>query len=327
MTVDEEHGRSLGMKWAPKALDVKTAPQSVSTNTRVSLWPDRWPAIALQECIDIVEAAPPQERATVKFALPCVDCHKNTACLNAKRKELGPLLYDREIMTRPRSSESSLFPFEVFAPMLNKTQTFVPYWERPFSMETDYPICQAWDIAWSEKTGGDYLVCETAYAHRPSGRRHMLDIQRWQRLSFKQQCRLIESQARRYNVDLVVIESDAAQQVWTQHMREETSVPVLPHDAGDKRDLAAGVPGLLILFENRKWEFPYEQGTHHHDEMTNMLDEFEAFGWNDGKLEGVGEHDDTVMCFWHLNWGLDRLLHWDRGGTEHHKGNVPGARQ
>ncbi len=39
-----------------------------------------------------------------------------------------------------------------------------------------------------------------------------------------------------------------------------------------------------------------------------MLAEFEAFGWNDGKLEGVGEHDDTVMCFWHLNWAIDKLV-------------------
>jgi hypothetical protein len=39
-----------------------------------------------------------------------------------------------------------------------------------------------------------------------------------------------------------------------------------------------------------------------------LLSELEAFGWVDGKLEGVGEHDDTVMALWHLKWGIDTMV-------------------
>jgi hypothetical protein len=323
---------SLGMQWVQRGtpsddLVTEDPVRLAAVNTRTSLWPTRWPAIALEECIETVEAAPYDKQAEVKWGLPCDVCPENTRCLNAKRKELGPLLYDREIQTSPRSSESTLFPFDMWRPLLRGGESLVPYWNKPFSLEHDYGVCQAWDIAWSEKTGGDYLVCETAYVHRPSGKRHLLDVQRWQRLSFREQIRLMVHQSEVYQPDLVVIETDAAQQVWQQEVDKEARVPVLGHDAGTKRDLQVGVPGLLLLLEGRKWEIPFQIGTLHHEEVRNMLAEFEAFGWNDGKLEGVGEHDDTVMCFWHLNWGLDRLLWSGAGGVETRRNVVPGARR
>ena len=318
----------LGMQWGSKGVDEKvddTRVQMSQVNTRTALWSSRWPAIALQECIDTVEAAPPDLQAEVKFNLPCAQCVKNTACLNAKRKELGSLMYSREILTHPRTSDSSLFPRDLFAPMLMRRETFVPFWRKPFSLEHEYAVVQAWDIAWSEKVGGDWLVCMTAYVHKTTGRRHLLDIARWQRLTFDEQVLLIARMHEAYQSDLVVIEDAAAQTVWKQHMARNTSVPVIGHGAGDKTNLAAGVPGLLILLENRKWEFPYgEQGSHHRENMDVFLNEAEAFGWVDGKLQGVGEHDDTVMCWWHLNWGIDRFL--SMGSGETHRGTVPGAR-
>lgn len=283
-------------------------PQATTTNTRTSLWPDRWPAIALQECIDKVEAAPVDQQAEVKWNLPCVDCPKNQACLNAKRKELGTLIYGREINTNPRSSESSLFPYEMFVPMLLDDESFVPYYNKPYSIESRYGVCSAWDLAWSEKSGGDYLVKMTGLIDRQTGKKRILDIGRWQRISFDDQIQLMGSEWAMFKDDLVVIESDAAQTIWYQHLERNSSVPVMPHNASQKKDFASGVPKLLIELEQQKWQFPYERGSHHHENMEIFLAEAEAFGWVDDKLEGVGEHDDTVMCWWHLSWGLDKLV-------------------
>lgn len=321
---------TLGMQWKSRtAVDKAPADDRVSkaqVNTRTALWSSRWPAIALQECIDIVEAAPAEEQAEVKFNLPCAQCVKNTACLNAKRKELGSLMYSREILTHPRTSDSSLFPRDLFAPMLMRREVFVPFWHKPFSVEHEYAVVQAWDIAWSEKVGGDWLVAMTAYVHKVTGRRHLLAIKRWQRITFDDQVKLIEAEAQTYKADLVVIEDAAAQTVWKQHMAKNTAVPVIGHGAGDKTSLAQGVPGLLILLENRKWEFPYgPKGSYLRENMDVFLNEAEAFGWVDGKLQGVGEHDDTVMCWWHLNWGIDKYVAMGTGET--HRGVVPGARQ
>lgn len=324
-------GENLGFVIKPtrKAPDDKAKPTNLKhgVNTRTSLWPTRWPAIALQSCIDTVEAAPREQQAEVKYNLPCNQCEASTRCLNAKKKELGPLMYDREILTNPRSSESSLFPMELIQPMMREDMELLPHWRKPYSLESYYAVVQAWDVAWSEKIGGDYLVCMTASVDLRTGHRTLLDIQRWQQLSFDQQMKLIEQKAGIYGADLVVIESDAAQKIWKQQMARNTAVPVVEHSAGEKKDLQSGVPGILIQFVNKKWTFPYKPGSLRHDEVQNFMAELEAFGWVDGKLEGIGEHDDTVMCFYHLWWGCNKFAQEAGFGDEFHAGVVPGARQ
>jgi hypothetical protein len=302
--------RTLGMTWlsgGPPAVE-ETQVYTRATNTRTSLWPVRWPAIAKEACIELVEAAPPEDKGMVKFDLPCHSCDLAAQCLNAKAKELGTLLYDREILTNPRSSESSLFPRELMTPMLNPNLHLLKSYRTPEGMERELVVAQAWDIAWSERTGGDYLVCTTAEVDLRRGKSRLIGIERWQRLTFDEQMRLIEKKWRDYHAKIVVIESDAAQAIWSQHLSSTTAVPVVPHSAAGKRDLASGVPSLLIQFQNRKWEFPYDRQGWGFDEVENLLTEFEAFGWVNGKLEGVGEHDDAVMCFWHLAWGIQTLL-------------------
>ena len=279
----------------------------MSVNTRTSLWPSRWPAIALQECIDEVEAAPEDEQQEVKWNLPCNTCEAATSCLNAKRKEQGPLLYSREMLTHPRTSDASLFPFELFDPLLDRELEMVSHYEKPSTRANKLGVATAWDIAWSEKTGGDWLVKMTGVIDRETGLQTVLDIGRWQRLSFDEQVKLIESEHARYNDDVVVIEGDFAQIVWRQHLLSTTRMPVLSHASNSKRDLQDGVPGLLIDLETKRWRFPYKKGSRNHENMEVFLSECESFGWVDGRLQGIGEHDDTVMCWWHLAWGLQRV--------------------
>lgn len=305
-----------------KSKPVHPAELVVATNTRTSLWPDRWPVIAKVECVEAVEAAPPELQADVKLSLPCGTCEKAPGCLTAKRKEIGPLMYDREQNTRPRASGSSLFPMELFSPCLRLDESMVPYWQKPEGVEQYFRVVQAWDLAWSEKIGGDWLVCMTAVVDMRSGQRRMLDISRWRQVSFDDQVQLIGAQHQRYESDLVVIESDAAQSIWAKHVGRNTQVPVMQHSAATKTDLASGVPSLLIALSNRKWVIPYEPGSYHREHTDAFLGEAEAFGWQDGKLEGVGEHDDTVMCWWHLSWAIDRIT--TIGMVEHHRGVQPG---
>lgn len=290
---------------------------------RTSLWKTRWPSIALQECVDAIEAAPPEEQEQVRRDLPCATCPENTRCLNAKRKEIGPLLFDREIQTRPRASESSLFPRSLFEPMLDPDVECLPHYRKPAGAEDRYAIVSGWDLAWSEKVGGDWLVRFTAMADRRTGRFRLLDIARWQALRYTEQCALIEADHYRYSSDLVVIEGDAAQTIWRQNIEETTAVPVLSHNvAGSKRDLHVGVPSLLIDLANRRWTFPHRKHGRGYDQVETLLSEAEAFGWQDGKLEGSGEHDDCVLAWWHCSWGLRMLL--GAGENEDYRGVQPG---
>ena len=290
----------------------------------VSMWPSRWPPIALQICTDAVAEAEPALRDEVANALPCEVCPESTRCLLAKRKEIGPLLFDRELMTRPRSSLSSLFPREQMALMFDTTQSLVASYRKPYGVEDRYVVGSSWDIAWSEKVGGDYLAKLTARLDRETGKIQFLDMNRWQRLSFPDQCATIEAEWARYRDDFVVIEEAGAQLVWRQHLAATSAVPVIGHGVSgasparggrasdsmnqdaSKRDLRFGVPGLLIDVDQRRWVIPYQAGTRNFSEVEQFLSEAEAFGMNDGKLEGVGEHDDYVMAWWHLRWGFDR---------------------
>jgi len=282
-------------------------------NVTTSLWPERWPAIAKQECIDIVLAAPPEDRTVVKFGLPCDTCELASACLNAKRKVMGPLLYDREIQTVPRSSESSMFPRELFEPDMLRDEEFLRYYVKPYSFEDRFAVASAWDIAWSERSGGDWMVKMTAVLDRETGKRKLIDILRVQKLSFKQQVELVQDEWRKYHDDAVVMEADAAQKVWGQYIGETTAVPIMRHEAGasqedgGKRDLTTGVPSLIMQLEAHRWQWPNQRGTFHNENMEVFLSEAENFGWVDGKLEGVGEHDDTVMAWYHLQWVMNLL--------------------
>lgn len=304
--------RTLGMRVVGPASEeaaTETRVPAEPTNTRFSLWPTRWPAIALQVCIDTVEAAPAHLQAEVRRELPCSTCPENTRCLNAKRTEIGPLLYDREIQTEPRASESSLFPRTLMAPMLNPDAECLPHYRKPEHLEDRFVVVNGWDLAWSEKVGGDFIVRTTAVGDRRTGHKRVIDVERHQRLTYPQQCRLIEADHHRYSADLTVLEGDAMQKVYRQSLVEFSDIDVMSHlAAGEKRDLTTGVPGMLIDFANRRWSFPHRRGGRGYDDVETMLDEFEAFGWQDGKLEGAGEHDDCVMSFWHTWWGMRLML-------------------
>lgn len=278
-----------------------------------ALWPERWPAIAKQECIDEVAAAPPEDRSVVKFELPCDTCELASACLNAKRKVMGPLLYDREILTTPRSSESSMFPRDLFEPDFLRDEQFLKWYVKPYGIEDRFAVASGWDLAWSERSGGDWMVKMTAVLDRHTGKRKLIDILRVQKLSFKQQVELIQAEWEKYHDDIVVIESDAAQMIWGQYIGETTAVPIMRHEAGasnndrGKADLQTGVPSLIMQLEAHRWQWPNQRGTFHNENFEVFLSEAEAFGWVDGKLEGVGEHDDTVMSWYHLQWAMNLL--------------------
>ena len=279
---------------------------------RTALWPSRWPLIALQECVDQVEAAPPETKTVVRFSLPCATCPKNTACLTAREREVGSLMFDREYLTRPRASASSLFPFERIEPCLDKTLEFVASYRKPYSLEYRFGISSGWDIAWSERTGGDYLVKLTGLLDRQSGKKRLLDAKRWQAKTFDEQMDLIQAEHSSYRDDIVVVEDDFSQKVWVQRLTSSTSVPVIGHSAGAKTNLEWGIPALLMGFDRQVYQIPWRQGSLRHDLARTLVSEFEAFGWEDDKLQGVGEHDDMVMAFYHMDYGLEMLKGIDR---------------
>ena len=250
---------------------------------------------ALTVCFDALEAAGDQKaRDAVMWELPCRECSENGRCLTAKRKDMGPLLYDREMLTTPRGLASSLFPRERFASALRPDLVLVD----EYVPEPGERVVIGWDLAWSERTGGDYLayVCAVQY---PNRQRRILDINRWRGVAFTKQVQMIAARHKRMGAALTVIEEVGAQSAWVQEAKTILgNQRVIGHTARGKDSLAHGIPALLTDLDQGRWEFPVDQ------RVDWLITECGAFGWEDDRLAGVGEHDDLVMAWWHCRWGL-----------------------
>jgi len=214
--------------------------------------------------------------------------------LMQRREEIGSLAFDQEFMCEPVDESSSLFPYSLISQGFDSEATLISEYKGPWKV---YIGC---DLAISASTGADYTVFMTI-AVDEFGNRHILDIFRAKGLSYKAQVQKIIELARRYNPRLILVESNQFQKIIADMLKEYTDLPVREYVTGRKKtDLTEGVPSLRVLFENKKVKIP--RGDKRSIDATEVfVRELNAFGFREGKLEGIGEHDDTVMAFWIAN--------------------------
>jgi hypothetical protein len=217
--------------------------------------------------------------------------------LRDKRDEIGSVAFAREILCEPITDDIAIFPSSLFPPCYDKTMTLRPTIDTIRAMGLS--VFVGVDIARSASVGADYFVIFVVGVSRRDGDHYILDIQREKGRPFKHQIDMIKMAGRRYRADMICIESNAMQQVWSDEVIRTTDLPVRPFvtTAQNKYPLDKGVPGLRILLENGKVKIP--RGDEYSVTQTNAwIGECTQFGFVDGKLQGIGEHDDTVMAWW-----------------------------
>lgn len=216
--------------------------------------------------------------------------------LREKRREIGTVAFTREILCQPISDELSVFPNHLFPPLYDTTITLRP--QRDTIKARGLNVFFGVDIARSANVGADYFVI-FVIGRDPQGNHYVLDIIRRRGLTFRNQLAILSMVSQRYRPDLVFIESNAMQQIWTDEMRRTTDIPVKEFvtSAQNKYPLDKGVPGLRILMENEKLVIP--RGDEHSVHMTDAwISEMQQFGFIEGRLQGIGSHDDMTMAFW-----------------------------
>jgi hypothetical protein len=216
--------------------------------------------------------------------------------LKHKLKEIGSVAFTREILCNPISDDISIFPSYLFPPLYDETFCMRPSQDK--IREMGLSVYAGVDIALSASVGADYFVIFVIGVD-DKGNHYLLDIIRAKGKPFHWQLAKIEWACQRYLVDLCHIESNQAQRVWPDEMKRTTDAPVKEFHttAQNKYPLDKGIPGLRILLENLKVIIP--RGDAYSIEVTdNWMTECQAFGFVDGKLEGIGAHDDTVMGWW-----------------------------
>jgi len=216
--------------------------------------------------------------------------------LKKKKGEIGSVAFAREIMCRPVTDDISIFPSYLFPPLFDERLTLRP--TKAEIAQRGLTVYMGVDIARSASVGADYFVIYTLGKDR-EGTRYLIDIHRSKGLPFRKQLEQIDIAAKAYEPSLIHIESNAMQQIYTDEVRRMSDLPVkefITH-ATNKYPLDKGVPGLRILLENQKFVIP--RGDEYSRRTSDIwIDECSQFGFVDGKLQGIGVHDDTVMAWW-----------------------------
>jgi hypothetical protein len=216
--------------------------------------------------------------------------------LKGKKAEIGSVAFTREILCQPISDDLSIFPSHLFPPLYDPQMKIRP---NPRDLRAKGIITyMGVDLARSASVGADYFVIFVIGVDSNENH-YVVDIRRHQGLEFRAQLALIEQVGKHYDPALIFIESNAFQQIYTDEMRRTTDLPVKPFVtlATNKYPLDKGVPSLRILLENQKIVIP--RGDELSVQVTDeWIEECTQFGFVDGKLQGAGDHDDTVLAWW-----------------------------
>lgn len=218
--------------------------------------------------------------------------------LYRKKEEIGPVAFAREILCEPVTDDLSIFPSYLFPPLHDPQMMLRP--KKSVIKENGWSVYMGVDLALSANVGADYTVI-FVIAKGANGHRYLLDIVRSKGLEFRAQLSLIEKVARRYDPNLIFIEANLFQRIFSDEMRRTTDLPVKPFItlAQNKNPLDRGIPSLRILLENQKYTIPFNRQDPYTIEMVSTWEgEASQFGFVDGKLQGIGEHDDTVLAWW-----------------------------
>lgn len=229
------------------------------------------------------------------------------AQLEALRQE-EPTIFSREYQNDPRDDHASMFPSELTGLALDDSLTFLPTYERA----AGEVVLLGADPAISEAAGADFMVVMVVAYVRATGQRRVLYSFRGKGLGLDQQVDLLAELCDRYNVDLGVVEQNsfAAWLLEELRARPETRGRFLGENTGqEKTDFRVGVPGLKMAFLERRWTMPTGD-VESHRFAQQWQAEFSAFGWKDGKLEGLGEHDDTVIATWYVERAIRIYERW-----------------
>lgn len=251
-------------------------------------------------------------------------------------RDADAITFSREYQNDPRDDASSLFPTTLTEPaikagsafgfeattLLRPSQFFeLPMGERPPAYRKqdigEFVVASS-DMALSEKAGADYCVVNVGSFNVRTMQKRLLWAIRGRGWGFEEQVQALRMAGALFPIDLGVMEHNSFQR-WVHEETTkwpETAGKFVGHNTGpEKQTMAEGVPGLIISLSQHQWTWP--SGSKESLRYARILQtEASAFGWKDGKLQGVGEHDDTVMTWWLLERATRMILTMLKLGAE-----------
>ena len=226
--------------------------------------------------------------------------------LKAKRLSLGPLIFSREILVRPISDSTSIFPWSLlekaFLGMkdycLVKNRASFPIKFRKVAIGVDWALSATVSADFTEMTvlGEDF-----------QGDLWLLEERTLHGAGYNQQIAELQALNVAYGADVIMVEVNGFQKVMSGLATEAglTNIVEETTTGHTKKDFYEGLPAIAVLFEQGKMHFP--RGDEHSIEKTNeicsQLNSM-AFDEDRGTLESVGEHDDKSMSLYFAVKGI-----------------------
>lgn len=221
----------------------------------------------------------------------------NFAGLMQKREDQGNLIFSREILCRPISADSTIFPLHVLNTAFFGMDDFTLVNNRESYKKKFDTVVIGCDFAISGSVGADYTVFLT-WGIDELDRMWLMQVYRAKGASYAEQLAMLKRLNIEFRPDLIYCESNTFQQIFVQES-EKAGLPVMPHvTTGRKNDLKEGLPGLAIMFERGKFKIPTGD-QRSKDNADEMVLEFSSVAFTDehGLIATLG-HDDLAMACW-----------------------------
>lgn len=226
--------------------------------------------------------------------------------LKAKRLSLGPLIFSREILVRPISDSTSIFPWSLlekaFLGMkdycLVKNRASFPIKFRKVAIGVDWALSATVAADFTEMTvlGEDF-----------QGDLWLLEERTLHGAGYNQQIAELQALNVAYGADVIMVEVNGFQKVMSGLATEAglTNIVEETTTGHTKKDLYEGLPAIAVLFEQGKMHFPRgdEYSIEKTNEICSQLNSM-AFDEDRGTLESVGEHDDKSMSLYFAVKGI-----------------------
>lgn len=212
------------------------------------------------------------------------------------------------------TDENSLFKPEAIeqAKMYGRARTI-----KRFQYSLDYSnwdlgalkVSMGVDLAISQSEKAD-LTALSVIGETKTGAKIPLWLEE-KRMSFAETQNKIIDLSRRYNPDIIVVETNGYQEALRRDLAQRTSLPIVGYSTGgEKFDPEVGVASISVEFENKKWILPYpdsvtnENDSNYSPYTVEMIDKL-CSGFM--SFEKGSHTKDIVMATWFANGGLRKL--------------------
>ena len=251
------------------------------------------------------------------FEYPGIDPEGNTLSKRFTLQELldkqssqGSIAFAREILMKPITNQTSLFPMRVMKMNLVDTMAMInniyssPVKFQKVAIGVDLSI--AANTVDKEEKDSDYFVC--AMVGLDEYKRYwLLNVYRDRGLSYLQQINVVKRLNDVFNPDVIMCENNQYQKAFADMLRDNGLTNVLDQatTAKNKYSFQIGLPAISVLFEQGRIKIPYAPDTYTRNLADAIMVEFNAMTFSDNKLQGVGAHDDIPMAVFQAITGLN----------------------